>query len=144
MKLTSHTDFGLRVLMSLAIIPDRLVTIEELADRHAVSRNHLMKVAQSLIHSGFVEGVRGRNGGLRLARPPGAIRVGEVVRLLEEDVALVPCLGEGEASCVLSGACKLTVAFRRALEAFLTELDAITLADLTTPRRNIASRLQVA
>ncbi len=142
-KLTTHTDYGLRTLMSLAAAPERLMTIEELAARHRVSRNHLMKVAQSLIHSGFVVGVRGRSGGLRLARDPATIGVGDVVRALEEDVALVACLGPDPTTCVLSGCCRLTGALGRALAAFLAELDAISLADLASPRRAIRSSLQL-
>jgi len=145
MKLTSHTDYGLRVLMSLAVLPDRLVTIEELAGRHRVSKNHLMKVAQSLIHAGFVEGVRGRNGGLRLLMAPADIRVGDVVRRLEEDMAIVPCVSDDEeAPCVLAGACGLTAAMRRALNAFLAELDCVTIADLTRSRHRITARLRAA
>ncbi|MFO1150858.1 MAG: Rrf2 family transcriptional regulator [Alsobacter sp.] len=144
MKLTAHTDFGLRTLMSLAAAPERLMTIEDLAARHRVSRNHLMKVAQSLIHAGLVTGLRGRGGGLKLARPPEEIRVGDVVRALEEDVALVACLGEHPASCVLTGVCRLTGALGRALAAFLAELDMVTLADLAAPRLAIRQRLQLA
>lgn len=143
MKLTAHTDFGLRTLMSLAAAPERLMTIEDLAARHRVSRNHLMKVAQSLIHAGFVVGVRGRTGGLRLAREPGEIRVGDVVRALEDDMALVACLGDDPTTCVLSGVCRLTGALGRALAAFLAELDAITLADLAAPRRAIRASLRL-
>lgn len=144
MKLTAHTDFGLRTLMSLAAAPERPMTIEDLAARHRISRNHLMKVAQSLIHAGFVTGMRGRGGGLRLARPPEAIRVGDVVRALEDDVALVACLGDHPASCVLTGVCRLTGALGRALAAFLAELDAVTLADLAAPRLAIRQRLDLA
>jgi Rrf2 family transcriptional regulator, nitric oxide-sensitive transcriptional repressor len=141
MKLTSHTDFGLRTLMSLAAAPERLMTIEDLAARHRISRSHLMKVAQSLIHAGFVVGVRGRNGGLRLAREPAAIGVGDVVRAMEDDLALVACLGGDPASCVLTGVCRLTGALGRALSAFLAELDGVTLADLAAPRMAIRGRL---
>jgi Rrf2 family nitric oxide-sensitive transcriptional repressor len=132
MKLTSHTDFGMRVLMSLAAVQERLVTVEELANRHHVSKHHLMKVAQTLIHAGWVEGVRGRRGGLRLAVDPGRIGIGDVVRCLEGDFAVVPCLGDGGASCILTGACKLTGLLGRAVKAFVGELDGVTLADLAT------------
>ncbi len=83
--MTAHTDYALRVLMSLAVAGDRLVTIEELATRHRVSKNHLMKVAQTLVALGVVEGIRGRTGGLRLARIShglGCIGVSERVKLV--------------------------------------------------------------
>jgi Rrf2 family nitric oxide-sensitive transcriptional repressor len=101
MRLTVHTDFALRMLMTLAVIDDRVVTIDELAKRHRVSKNHLMKVAQTLVRLGLVQGVRGRAGGLRLARDPREVRIGAVVRLLEDDMRLVECLGAGTTTCVL-------------------------------------------
>jgi Rrf2 family nitric oxide-sensitive transcriptional repressor len=144
MKLTVHTDYALRMLMSLAVLDDRLVTIDELARRHHVSKNHLMKVAQTLVQLGLVRSVRGRAGGLRLARKPAEIRMGAVVRQLEDDMRLVGCLGEEPHDCILSGACRLTGALARALEAFLAELDKLTLADLVQPRSGIRERLASA
>jgi Rrf2 family nitric oxide-sensitive transcriptional repressor len=144
MRLTSHTDYGLRVLMALAVNDDRLITIEALAELHKVSRNHLMKVAQSLVALGLVKSVRGRRGGLTLARDPETIRVGAVVRGLETDMELVACLGDRAATCVLSGACHLTGALRKALEAFLAELDRLTLADLVAGRSAFHPRLVMA
>lgn len=144
MKLTSHTDYGLRVLMALAVMDERLVTIEELATRHRVSRNHLMKVAQTLVSLGFVRSVRGRSGGLKLARGPAEIRMGAVVRAMEEQVQLVSCLGEGPATCVLVGSCSLTRALGKALDAFFAELDELTLADLVANRPALRARLGVS
>jgi len=141
MRLTMHTDFALRVLMALAVAGDRLMTIEELAARHGVSRNHLMKVAQSLVALDLVKGVRGRRGGLSLAQPASTIRMGAVVRALETDQQLVACLGDDAGSCVFNGACRLTNMFGRALEAFFRELDALTLADLVQNRTVIQARL---
>lgn len=89
--------------MALAVMNDRVVTIEDLARRHRVSKNHLMKVAQTLVRLGLVRSMRGRAGGLMLARDPAEIRMGAVVRALEEEMQLVSCLGEGPATCVLIG-----------------------------------------
>ncbi len=144
MKLTSHTDYGLRVLMALAVMNERLVTIEELATRHRVSKNHLMKVAQTLVGLGYVRSVRGRSGGLTLAREPAEIRMGEVVRAMEEQVQLVSCLGDGPATCVLTGACRLTRALGKALDAFFAQLDTLTLADLVANRPEVRQRLGVS
>jgi len=141
MRLTVHTDYALRVLMTLAVVNDRVVTIDELAQRHRVSKNHLMKVAQTLVGLGLVQSVRGRVGGLRLARNPGEIRMGGVVRELEGDMRLVECLGDGPAKCVLTGTCRLTRALGQAVEAFLAELDTLTLADLAVPRPAMRERL---
>jgi Rrf2 family nitric oxide-sensitive transcriptional repressor len=144
MRLTMHTDYGLRVLMALAVADERLLTIEELAHRHGISRNHLMKVAQTLVSRGLVRSVRGRGGGLTLAAAPEEVRIGEVVRLLETDMDLVACLGDEHANCALVGLCRLTAALRNALEAFLAELDRITLADLVQNRAGLRSRLAFA
>lgn len=145
MRLTTHTDYALRVLMTLAVMEDgRLVTIEELSDRHRISRNHLMKVAQTLVGLGLVKGVRGRHGGLALALSPEEIRMGRVVRMLETDMELVACLGSGSATCALTGLCRLTGAFRGAVEAFFAELDRLTLADLVVNRAGVRARLAIA
>jgi len=143
MRLTSHTDFALRLLISLAVMEERLVTIEELSTRHRLSRNHLMKVAQTLVGLGYVVGVRGRAGGLKLARPAASIRMGEAVRALEDHTRLVECLGDGPTTCILSGACRLTRSLGRAMEAFFASLDEVTLADLVTPRLALRQRLGV-
>jgi Rrf2 family transcriptional regulator, nitric oxide-sensitive transcriptional repressor len=143
MRLTSHTDFALRLLMSLAVMEERLITIEELAKRHRLSRNHLMKVAQTLVGLGYVTGVRGRTGGLKLAQPASSIRMGEIVRALEDDTALVECLGDGPTTCILNGACLLTRTMGRAREAFFASLDEMTLADLVAPRLALRQRLGV-
>ena len=73
MRLTLHTDYALRLMMLLAMEPDHRHTIEEVARRYGISRNHLMKVAQTLVQAGFIGGLRGRGGGLRLELPAGAI-----------------------------------------------------------------------
>lgn len=144
MRLTIHTDYALRLLMTLAVANDRLMTIEDLAKRHRVSRNHLMKVAQTLVALGLVNGIRGRNGGLSLAQPATSIRMGAVVRALETDQQLVACLGDKADTCVFTGACRLTAMFGKALDAFFTELDTLTLADLVNNRSVIQARLILA
>jgi len=145
LRLTVHTDYALRVLMTLAVLEDgRLATIEELADRHRISRNHLMKVAQTLVGLGLVKSVRGRRGGLALAVSPQDIRMGSVVRMLESDMELVACLGNESATCALTGLCRLTGAFRGAIDAFFAELDRLTLADLVLNRRGLRRRMAIA
>lgn len=144
MHLTLHTDYALRVLIALAAIDGCLVTIEELAARHRISRSHLMKVVQTLVSLKLVRGVRGRKGGLALAMPPAEMRMGQVVRLLETDRTLVNCLGPQPASCVFTGCCRLTHAFQGALEAFFAALDRLTLADLAADRSDLLNRLELA
>lgn len=130
MRLTRHTDFALRLLTSLAIASDGRQTIETIARRHAISNNHLMKVARTLTLAGLVTGVRGRNGGLELARPPEDIRIGDVVRACEDSFALVDCFDAARNRCLLTPACGLRGPLEEALAAFLAVLDRYSLRDL--------------
>ena len=138
MRLTTYTDYALRVLMRLALQPERLTTIAEIAKDYGISENHLMKVVHQLGVAGFIETVRGNNGGLRLARPPGAINVGRVVRRMEHDIDLVPCF-EAASACILTPACELRDVLADARDAFLAVLDGCTLADLARPRRRLSA-----
>ncbi|HEU5482492.1 MAG TPA: Rrf2 family transcriptional regulator [Sphingomicrobium sp.] len=130
MRLKSYTDYALRVLMHLAARPDRLATIGEIARTYRISHNHLMKVVHDLRKEGYLDSVRGRSGGVRLARPADEIRIGDVVRHTEGGFDLVDC-----ASCVIARACSLTGALHRALAAFMAVLDDYTLADLVAERQ---------
>jgi Rrf2 family nitric oxide-sensitive transcriptional repressor len=136
MRLTLHTDYALRLLMLLAMEPDELHTIEEVAERYGISRNHLMKVTQTLVQAGFIDSLRGRGGGLRLGRSTASINVGEVVRATEDGFALVECFDRERNTCVVAPACGLRGPLDEALGAFLAVLDRYSLADLI---RNPAS-----
>jgi Rrf2 family transcriptional regulator, nitric oxide-sensitive transcriptional repressor len=140
-RLTKHTDYALRVLMQIGLGDGELVRIADIANSYGISHNHLMKVVHRLGTRGYLETVQGRNGGLRLARKPAAIRVGDVVRDFEEDMALVECLGVAESACRIQNACVLKRALRDALEIFLDSLDQVTLADLLKPRRELTGLL---
>ncbi|WP_119355162.1 RrF2 family transcriptional regulator [Azohydromonas sediminis] len=132
MRLTQMTDFALRLLMYVARHDDRLVTIAEVAQAHGLSEAHLMKITHQLAQAGYLETVRGKGGGMRLARPPAQIRLGAVVRDVEPDFTLVECFGSGN-QCTLSGGCRLAGVIHDALQAFLARLDAHTLADMLPP-----------
>jgi Rrf2 family transcriptional regulator, nitric oxide-sensitive transcriptional repressor len=132
MHLTRHTDYALRLLMLLAAEPDAVHTIEEAARRYRISRNHLMKVAQTLVQAGFVAGARGRGGGLRLGRAAEAINLGAVVRATEENVALVECFHKAANTCVIAPACGLRGLLQEAMQAFFVVLDRYSLADLVS------------
>jgi Rrf2 family nitric oxide-sensitive transcriptional repressor len=129
MRLTVFSDYALRVLLVLATRTETLVTIADVSSAFEISEAHLMKVAHVLGRTGWIETVRGRNGGMRLAVAPKTLRLGEVVRRLEADFALVECFG-ADNRCVLTGGCGLQRALELALEAFFAELDRYTLADL--------------
>ncbi len=134
MRLTSMTDYALRLLMYLAQHPDRLCTIAEAAEAHGISRAHLMKVTHHLGLLGWIETVRGKGGGIRLARPPHEIGVGEVVRDMEPDFQLVECFSGGARTCAYTGRCALTGVLQSAMQDFLARLDGVTLADIVPAR----------
>jgi Rrf2 family transcriptional regulator, nitric oxide-sensitive transcriptional repressor len=141
MRLTFYSDYSLRLLMYAAVKHSKLVTIKEVADAYGISKNHLMKVAFELGRKGYLETVRGRGGGLRLARPPDQINLGEVVRAMEEDFTMVECFDPKTNSCVISGPCRLRGALSRALKAYFAVLDEYTLADLAVPHPGLARLL---
>lgn len=139
MKLTQHTDYAIRVLMFasgrwLRDGPEALSSIREIADGFGISENHLMKVVHRLAQEGLLHTQRGRGGGLRLARDPAATTVGEVVRIIEDDLTLVECFGPAS-TCPLTAGCQLAGALDRARTAFLAELDGVTLAQLVPRAR---------
>jgi Rrf2 family transcriptional regulator, nitric oxide-sensitive transcriptional repressor len=142
MRLTFSTDYALRLLMLVGLETEHLVTIEEVADRFGISKNHLMKVAYQLGQAGYLETVRGRNGGLRLGKAPSQIVVGEVVRRMEPDFAVVEC--ENPAGyCKITSCCTLRSAMREAVQAFLEKLDQYTLEDLLRPKFKLRHLLGV-
>lgn len=140
MRLSEYTDYTLRVLMYCARNRQRLVTINELAEQHGLSKGHLMKVVNDLARQGLIETTRGRGGGLRLAQEPGAIRVGDVVRASETDFRLVECFDPGTNACTLTPDCRLKHLFGAALRGYFQALDGATLADLTEPAPGSQSR----
>ncbi len=131
MQLTSHTDYGLRVLIYLTLHPGRLVTINELAGFFAISKNHLVKVVHNLGLKGFIRTVRGKGGGIRLARPPDEIRVGSVVRELEGHFQMAECFNpKKQDQCAIQAKCGLKGLLGDAVEQFLRVLDNAVLSDL--------------
>jgi Rrf2 family nitric oxide-sensitive transcriptional repressor len=144
MQLTAFTDYTLRTLMGLgAVAPDKL-TMGQLSDAYGISVHHLLKVVNELAALGYVETIRGKTGGARLAKDPSEIRIGTVVRQVESELGVVPCLRGGEAPCVIAPACRLKRLFSSATERFLGELDQHTLADLLEPRRKLQTLLKLA
>jgi Rrf2 family transcriptional regulator, nitric oxide-sensitive transcriptional repressor len=134
MRLTMQTDYALRMLIALGVHTNRLVTVGETADTYQVSKNHMMKVAHRLCLEGFVIAVRGNGGGLRLARRPSEINIGDVVRRMESDFSLVGCFEPRCETCRITSACLLRSALRKALQAFHQTLDDYTLQDLLVTR----------
>lgn len=142
MRLTSFTDYSLRVLMYLSVKEGELSTISEIAERYAISRNHLMKVVYELGRLGYVETVRGKHGGMRLRDNPAHINLGQVVRRTENDMSLVECFST-QNDCRLTPSCALRGVLREALQAFFAVLDRYSLADLLVPKQELATLLGI-
>ena len=131
MQLSKFSDYALRIVMHLASSPDQLLSTRQLAEIHGAKFNHLSKVSGWLVANDYAHSLRGRGGGLRLARPPSDISLGHLLRQLEDDKPLVECLGADGGQCRLSPACGLSTALQTAQEAFFTALDPITLESVT-------------
>jgi len=141
MRMTLHTDYALRMLIYIASRRDGLCTVNDVAEAYHLSRNHLLKVAQTLRGLGIIETTRGRSGGIRLAVPPGEIRVGALVRATEEEFSLTECMQAHGRSCAISPACRLKGMLHEALAAFLTVLDKYTLEDIVRNRATLGPLL---
>lgn len=131
MQLTLHTDYSLRVLIYLAQKKDGLTTISEIADFYHISRNHLVKVVHHLSTENFIHTTRGKHGGMRLARAPELISVGEVVRRMEPNFDIVECFSASNQPCTVVSVCALKEVLYRAGNEFLAVLDKYTVADAT-------------
>ncbi|RDS86708.1 RrF2 family transcriptional regulator [Dyella psychrodurans] len=129
MRLTYQTDYALRLLMYLAVQGDRRSSIREIATQYNISENHLMKVTQRLAALGYVDALRGRNGGLKLAYRPERIKIGDIVRDMEPDFALVECFGPDN-GCNITPACSLRHVLDEARKGFMSVLDGYTLKQL--------------
>jgi Rrf2 family nitric oxide-sensitive transcriptional repressor len=129
MYLTRHADYTMRLLIHLAVQPEGAATIREIADRYGISRNHLMKVANHATRAGYVKGVRGRAGGLQLARRPADLNIGQILRTVE-NLDLVECFESASNQCRITRGCGLRPMLKEAMEAFLAVLDRYSLEDV--------------
>lgn len=143
MKLTSFTDYSLRVLIYLAADPSRRATIAEVATVFDISENHLTKVVHLLGKQGWLANVRGQGGGINLAQGPERIVVGAVVRATEGQPLPAECFGDGADNCRIHGSCRLKGVLKEATDAFYAVLDRYTLADLVRNRARLATILDL-
>jgi Rrf2 family nitric oxide-sensitive transcriptional repressor len=143
MKLTAFTDYSLRVLIYLAADTTRRATIAEIAESFGISENHLVKVVHFLGKQGWIETVRGKGGGILLARPPGQVGVGKVVRDTEGAAMPAECFSEDGGNCVISDACRLKGVLGEAVKAFYEVLDRYTLEDISRNRQTLARVLMI-
>jgi Rrf2 family transcriptional regulator, nitric oxide-sensitive transcriptional repressor len=143
MQLTQYTDYGLRMLIALGLARPRRMTAAQISDAYSISRHHLVKIAARLSELGYVETLRGKGGGMRLARDPASIRIGDVVRHMESELGVVECLESGGGTCVIAPSCRLKPMLAGATERFMEELDSHTLADVLQPRVPLARLLGI-
>lgn len=141
MRLTTFSDYTLRVLIYLGAHDEELATIGQIAEAYGISANHLMKVVHYLAQSGYIETTRGKGGGMRLGLPPEQINVGELLRGTEDNRTLVECFDRENSDCRIEAACVLRGVLGKALDAFFQSLDAYTLADLIAPKARLANML---
>ena len=143
-RLTVYTDYSLRTLLYLALRDaDYLATIQEIADTYNISKNHLMKVTYELGKLGYIETIRGRGGGIRLAVDPSSITIGQVVRQTEDDFNIVECFNHEQNLCIISPACKLKHILYDAMQAYLNVLNQYTLADVAQNKDELLELLKI-
>jgi Rrf2 family transcriptional regulator, nitric oxide-sensitive transcriptional repressor len=143
MQLTRYTDLALRTLIALGLDPGRQQTVTAISRAYGISRHHLVKVVARLAERGYVETVRGKGGGMRLARLPAAIRVGDVVRDMEAELGVVECLQADGGQCAIAPVCRLKGVLRTATRQFLAALDQYTLEDMLRQRAPVARLLGI-
>lgn len=145
MQLTQYTDYSLRVLIYLSLIEaDELGTIGDIAGFYGISRNHLVKVVHNLATHGIILTVRGKHGGMRLARPSSRISIGEVVRLTESNFDIAECFNKANNNCVITPVCALKSILGEARSLFLQELDRHTIADAVTKKTSLSKRIHLS
>lgn len=144
MRLTTFSDYSLRVLIYLGVHEKGLATVGQIARAYGISENHLVKVVHHLAQREYIETTRGKGGGMRLGRAPDRINVGEVVRATEDNQKLVECFDRKSSGCRIEPACVLRSVLGQAVDAFFGTLDRYTLADLLASRSSLARMLSPA
>ena len=144
MKLTSYSTYAVRTLMFAALHPKRLCQAQEVADAFQISKAHVVKCIHQLGQWGFLENIRGRNGGFRLAQPATDISIGAVIRQTEDTLDLIECFDEATNSCPLLPACALNQALIGARDAFIAQLDKVSIADVTANQAALLALLNPA
>jgi len=143
MRLTQQTSYSIRILLYCAANPDSNSRIKDIATTYSISELHLFKIMHVLVESGFVETIRGRNGGIRLARPANTISIGEVVRATESNFYLTDCFDTANRDCPLVDSCGVNRILAEALRAFFAVLDSYTIADVAKDRSQLRGLLDL-
>lgn len=143
MQITTFSDYCLRILIFLAVSDGQQASSREIAERYEISVHHVAKASKWLVRQGYVAATRGKGGGLKLARNPEEIKIGEVIGRAETGLGLVECMRDGKGKCAIEGACGLAAILDEARDAFFDTLDCYTLADAVSKRKGLAKLLQL-
>ncbi len=141
MQLTKYSDYGLRVLMYIGLKSEGLCTIREISEAYSISENHLMKLIHHLGKLGYIHTVRGKNGGIELAKNPDSINIGDLVLETETNLNIVECFDPQQNTCPIIGVCQLQIILSEALDAFILTLKKYTLKDLIDKPNNLTKKL---
>ncbi|RMH50204.1 MAG: Rrf2 family transcriptional regulator [Zetaproteobacteria bacterium] len=141
MQISQFADYAIRILIYLALEPDRRVRLRDIADAYGVSYNHLVKIVGAMSRHQIVDARRGRNGGVLLCKEPAEINVGYIVRAFEPSLDLLECFDPATNTCPIAPVCRGTGLFRQAREAFLSVLDRYTIADVVAEQGDAMRRL---
>ncbi len=144
MRVTLHTDYSLRMLMMLSVSGGPSITVQDVADRYRLSKNHLLKVALRLKNMGLIHTARGRSGGISLAVDPASVNIGTLIRKLEDGRAPVECMRPDGGNCILRPACRLKGVMHEALKAYFEVFDKYSLADLTSDGETLQGLLSLS
>ncbi|MFD1851226.1 Rrf2 family transcriptional regulator [Oceanobacillus bengalensis] len=145
MQLKKYTDYALRVLIFTGLKKDgELASIKEISEVYNISPNHLGKIVFELNKLELLETIRGRNGGIRLAKAPEEVNIGLLIRRLENDFNLLECFNRGADHCVITPACTLKHVLNKALHAFFKVLEAYTLKDLIENEQELKALMGIA
>ena len=145
MELSQFTDYSLRTLIFVALAEDELSSVKQIATAYGISRNHLVKVVHNLARNGYLKTFKGKGGGIKLAMPPEKINVGKLMRVTE-NLSILECFPpeRKKGGCCIAGICELQIILRKALNAFLAELDDVTLRDLLSRKTTLQKRLSIS
>ena len=143
MRLTKQTNYAIRILMYCAANKGNISQVADIADAYGLSREFLFKILQPLTRNGYIETIRGRNGGIRLARDAADVTLSEIVRLIEDNFEMAECFRGEAINCPLVDSCQLNSALREALNAFFAVLDTYTIEDLAVNRFQIHKLLGI-
>lgn len=143
MRLTTRTNLAARILMTCASNKDRRLRTGEIAGLCNCSTNHAAHVVQRLQAEGYLTTLRGRSGGICLARDTDKISMGAVFRLFESEIPFAECFAPDTNACPLIDDCRLRNYLHRAVEAFYHELDMVTLDDLVRGNCGLTALLAI-